>query len=68
MWGVSPADIRASRAGLFPEAESPGRLHRAAAALQKGPLAVRCIFNGDYIKGCDVIESIMEVNIFCAFQ
>lgn len=41
------------------------RLHRAAAALQKGPLAVRCIFNGDYIKGCDVMESIRRL-IFCS--
>ncbi len=31
--------------------------------LQKGPLAVSCIFNGAYIQDCDMLKSIMQVNI-----
>lgn len=36
--------------------------------LQKGPLAVSCIFNGDYIQDCDMLKSIMQVNISLTFH
>lgn len=35
---------------------------------QKGPLAVSCIFNGDYIQDCDMLKSIMQVNISLTFH